>query len=62
MKTKLIRIDRSEKGTYYIGFGIGFEIELPLYPNPQQQHSWFAGLIIQFFSWTIRIGIDREME
>ncbi len=54
MKTTLIRINSSEKDTYYIGFGIGFEKELP--------YGWFAGLIIQFFQWTIRIGIDREME
>lgn len=54
MKTRLMRIDRVEKGTYYIGFGIGFELE--------RYRGWFAGLIIQFFPWTIRIGIDREVE
>jgi len=55
MKTTLIRITKVEaEETYYIGFGLGFEIE--------RNCGWFAGIIIQFFLWTIRIGIDREIE
>jgi hypothetical protein len=54
MKTTLIRINSSEAGMYYVGFGLGFELE--------RHHGWFAGLIIQFLPWTIRIGIDREVE
>ena len=52
MKTTLIRIDRSEKDTYYIGIGIGYETE--------RNYGWFAGIIIAFFIWDVRIGIDRE--
>ena len=54
MKTTLIQITTTEDGSYYIGIGIGFEIE--------RHHGWFAGIVIQFFLWTIRIGIDREVE
>ena len=54
MKTTLIRINKTVDGLYYIGIGIGFDLE--------SHYGWFAGLIIQFFQWTIRIGIDREME
>ena len=54
MKTTLIRIITTEDRSYYIGIGIGFELEPHL--------GWFAGIVIQFFQWTIRIGIDREMD
>ena len=55
MKTRLTLINKVEaEETYYIGLGLGFERE--------RNCGWFAGIIIQFFLWTIRIGIDREME
>ncbi len=54
MKTRLILINKVEaEETYYIGLGLGFERE--------RNYGWFAGIIIQFFLWTIRIGIDREV-
>ena len=53
MKTRLIRIDGSVEETYYIGIGIGYETD--------GDYGWFAGIIIAFLHWNIRIGIDREL-
>ncbi len=54
MKTTLIRISPTEKGMYFLGIGIGFDKDLP--------YGYFFGIIIEIFRWTIRIGIDRELE
>ncbi len=54
MKTRLIRADRSETETHYIGIGIGYETD--------GIYGWFAGIVIAFNHWNIRIGIDRSVD
>lgn len=54
MKTTLIRIDKAEKGMYFIGLGVGFDKD--------SHYGYFIGLVIEFLFWTIKIGIDREVE
>ena len=53
MKTTLIQIDEMRDGSYYIAAGIGLEIE---------KYEWFAGIVIQFLYWQIRIGIHRKVK
>ncbi len=54
MKTTLIEINRTVKGQYIIGFGIGYDKD--------SHYGYFVGVIIQFFWWIIRIGVSRERE
>ena len=52
MKTRLIQIDRPWIDSYYLGIGIGYE----------KDDEFFVGIVIAFFVWNIRIGIDRSPE
>ena len=53
MKTTLIEIHKDPDQVYYLGLGIGFE---------KDKYGYFVGILIAFLSWTIRIGILREVE
>ena len=53
MKTTLIQIDRPWMDSYYLGIGIGYE---------KDSDEFFVGIVIAFFVWNIRIGIDRSPE
>ena len=51
MKIRLVTIDKIIDPTYYIGIGTGFEYD---------DHGYFVGIIVAFFPWTIRIGINKN--